>query len=311
MTAKTLMVLGTMSTAGKSLFVTGLCRLYARRGWKVVPFKAQNMSNNAAVCSGGEIGRAQAIQADAAGVIPSVQMNPILLKPEADSRSQVVVSGQVWGNYSARDYYPQKDELWGPVTRSLDVLREQADIVFIEGAGSPAELNLMESDIVNMAVARYASSPCLLIGDIDRGGVFAQLLGTYELLEPRDQALIKGFVVNKFRGDIALFQPGIDILEKRSGIPVLGVMPYLHNHGIADEDAADLLENQTMGNGRVDIAVIWLPHISNFDDFDPLRMEADVYGLSTTLRIWVIPRRSFYRVPKARCLIWIGWFAPG
>ncbi len=276
MPAKTLMVLGTMSSAGKSLFVTGLCRLYARRGWKVAPFKAQNMSNNAAVCSGGEIGRAQAIQAYAAGVIPSVTMNPILLKPESDQRSQAIVLGQVWGQYKAAEYYTKVDSLWEPVAHSLDSLRQEAEIVFIEGAGSPAELNLMDGDIVNLAVARYAGAPCLLIGDIDRGGIFAQLLGTYGLLEKSDQALMKGFVVNKFRGDLALFRSGIDILEQRSGIPVLGVLPYLYAHGIADEDAAGLADKAVEGTGKVDIAVIWLPHISNFDDFDPLRMEADV-----------------------------------
>lgn len=271
------MVLGTMSSAGKSLFVTGLCRLYARRGWKVAPFKAQNMSNNAAVCSGGEIGRAQAIQAYAAGITPTVAMNPVLLKPEADRRSQAVVLGQVWGRYAAAEYYSQRDALWEPITHSLDSLRERSDIVFIEGAGSPAELNLAGSDIVNMAVARYAGSPCLLIGDIDRGGIFAQLLGTYWLLEKGDQALVKGFVVNKFRGDFSLFQPGIDILEQRSGLPVLGVLPYLHEHGIADEDAAGLADKMADDDGGLDVAVIWLPHISNFDDFDSLRMERDVH----------------------------------
>jgi len=276
MPAKTLMVLGTMSSAGKSLFVTGLCRLYARRGWRVVPFKAQNMSNNAAVCSGGEIGRAQAIQAYAAGVAPSVMMNPILLKPESDQRSQVVVLGKVWGRTSAGEYYGRKEALWETVAQSLDALRNEAEIVFIEGAGSPAELNLSDFDVVNLAVARYAKSPCLLIGDIDRGGIFAQLLGTFWLLDKEDQALIKGFVVNKFRGDLSLFRAGIDILEQRSGLPVLSVLPYLHNHGIADEDAAGLADHLAGGHGNVDIAVIWLPHISNFDDFDPLRMETDV-----------------------------------
>jgi adenosylcobyric acid synthase len=276
MPAKTLMVVGTMSTAGKSLLVTGLCRLYARRGWRVAPFKAQNMSNNAAVCSGGEIGRAQAVQAYAAGVIPTVAMNPVLLKPEADHRSQVVVRGQVWGAFTARDYYPQSSMLWQVVTQSLDELRREAELVIIEGAGSPAELNLKTGDIVNMAVARYASAPCLLVGDIDRGGIFAQLLGTYWLLDEAEQSLVKGFVVNKFRGDLSLFQSGIEELETRSGLPVLGVLPYLHNHGIADEDAAGLISTPQSAPGALDLAVIWLPHISNFDDFDPLRMEPGV-----------------------------------
>jgi adenosylcobyric acid synthase len=234
------------------------------------------MSNNAAVCSGGEIGRAQAAQAQAAGVAPTVAMNPILLKPEADNRSQVVVRGKVWGAFSARDYYPKREVLWKAVSQSLDELRRQADLVVMEGAGSPAELNLMASDIVNLAAARYASAPCLLVGDIDRGGIFAQLLGTYSLLDDADRPLLKGFIVNKFRGDLSMFQSGVDLLEGRSGLPVLGVVPYLHNHGIADEDAAGLSEHAVRGEGRLDLAVIWLPHISNFDDVDPLWFEPDV-----------------------------------
>jgi adenosylcobyric acid synthase len=277
MTAKTLMVLGTMSTAGKSLLVTGLCRLYARRGWCVVPFKAQNMSNNAAVCSGGEIGRAQAVQAFAAGAIPTVAMNPVLLKPEADNRSQVVVRGQVWGTFSARDYYPRRNELWQVVTQSLEELRREAELVIIEGAGSPVELNLKNDDIVNMALARHVSAPSLLVGDIDRGGIFAQLLGTCWLLDEAERKLVKGFVVNKFRGDLSLFHTGIEELETRSGLPVLGVLPYLHNHGIADEDAAGLISTPHSAPGALDLAVIWLPHISNFDDFDPLRIEPGVH----------------------------------
>jgi adenosylcobyric acid synthase len=265
-----------MSTAGKSLLVTGLCRLYARRGWRVLPFKAQNMSNNAAVCSGGEIGRAQAVQAYAAGVIPTVAMNPVLLKPEADHRSQAVVRGQVWMTFSAKDYYARRSELWQVVTQSLEELRREAELVIIEGAGSPAELNLKADDIVNMAVARYASAPCLLVGDIDRGGIFAQLLGTYWLLDEAERSLVKGFVVNKFRGDLTLFQSGVAEIEKRSGLPVIGVVPYIHNHGIADEDAAGLINPSTTAPEGLDLAVIWLPHISNFDDFDPLRMEPGV-----------------------------------
>ena len=180
------------------------------------------------------------------------------------------------GPSSARDYYPQREVLWQAVSQSLDELRQQADLVVMEGAGSPAELNLMASDIVNLAVARYASAPCLLVGDIDRGGIFAQLLGTYGLLDEADRKLLKGLIVNKFRGDLSMFQSGVDLLEGRSGLPVLGVVPYLHNHGIADEDAAGLSEHAVSGDGRLDLAVIWLPHISNFDDVDPLWFEPDV-----------------------------------
>lgn len=276
MTAKTLMVLGSMSTAGKSLLVAGLCRLYARRGWQVAPFKAQNMSNNAAVCSGGEIGRAQASQAYAAGIEPTVDMNPILLKPEADSHSQVIIHGQVWDSISARSYYERRNHLWQAVTHSLDGLKERFELVIMEGAGSPAEMNLQKNDIVNLAAAHYAQAPCLLVGDIDRGGVFAQLLGTLWLLNDADRKIIRGLVVNKFRGDPGLFLDGIQILEERGGVPVIGVVPYLPDHGIAEEDAAPLTAAARGKPGAVEIAVIHLPHISNFDDIDPLLFEPQV-----------------------------------
>jgi len=277
MKAKTLMVMGTSSSCGKSLLVTALCRIFSRRRLRVLPFKAQNMSNNAAVCAGGEIGRAQAEQAFACGVEPSVLMNPILLKPEANNRSQVVILGKARHALSAMDYYAQKAELWNVVRQSLDTLRGQADLVIIEGAGSPVELNLMKDDIVNLAVARYADAPCLLVGDIDRGGIFAQLLGTLWLIPEEDRRLVKGFVVNKFRGDLRLFSPGIDMLEARSGVKVFGVVPYLDLHGVADEDAVSVEEAPTMNTGEgLDIAVIHLPRISNFDDFDPLRNESQV-----------------------------------
>jgi adenosylcobyric acid synthase len=278
MTAKTLMVLGSMSSAGKSLLVTGLCRLYARRGWKTAPFKAQNMSNNAAVCSGGEIGRAQAAQAYAAGVEPTVDMNPVLLKPEADSRSQVIVRGQVQDSLSARDYYARRGLLWQAVTESIDHLKDRFDLLIMEGAGSPAEINLRRNDIVNLAAARYAQAPCLLVGDIDRGGVFAQLLGTLWLLDDNDRRFVRGLIVNKFRGDINLFTDGIRILQERSSLPVLGVVPFLHGHGIADEDAAPLGDYPPAGaaSAAADIAVIHFPHISNSDDMDPLKAEPQV-----------------------------------
>jgi adenosylcobyric acid synthase len=276
---KTLMLVGSSSSAGKSLLVAALCRIYKRRGQRVVPFKAQNMSNNAAVCPGGEIGRAQAVQAHAAGLEPSVDMNPVLLKPEADSRSQVVLRGQVWDTLPAREYYRHMETLWQAVTESLDKLRSEYELVIIEGAGSPAELNLKKGDIVNMRVAEYAQSPVLLIGDIDRGGVFAQLLGTVWLLEPEERALVKGFLVNKFRGDIELFKDGVRILEERGEVPVVGVIPYLHNHGIAEEDAVSIEGPATMDAaipGMIDVAVVRLPRISNFDDMDPLALEPGV-----------------------------------
>jgi adenosylcobyric acid synthase len=280
MTAKTLTILGTSSSAGKSLLVTALCHSYARRGIKVAPFKAQNMSNNAAVCpDGAEIGRAQAVQAAAAGLEPTVDMNPILIKPEADSRSQVVVNGAPWQTLSARDYYPNKDYLWLQVTQAMDRLREQYDLVIVEGAGSAAELNLRAGDIVNMRVAQYADSPVLLVGDIDRGGIFAQLLGTHWLLTDDEKELLKGFIVNKFRGDIKLFEDGIQILEERSDKPVVGVVPYLHNLHIPEEDAVALEAPDPIRiqqSSGTDIAVIHLPRIANFDDFDPLVAEPGV-----------------------------------
>lgn len=283
MTANVLMVQGTSSSAGKSLLTAALCRIYARRGVRVAPFKAQNMSNNAAVCpDGSEIGRAQAVQAVACGVEPTAEMNPILLKPEADARSQVVVMGRPWNNLSARAYYRHKGELWKVVTRALDHLRAQYELVIMEGAGSPVELNLKAGDIVNMAIARYAQAPVLLVGDIDRGGIFAQLLGTLWLLPDDERALVKGLLVNKFRGDPSLFVEGVRILEERGGVPVLGVIPYLAQLSIPEEDAVSLEELRAQGQAGgtpqdvVDIVVVRLPRIANFDDFDPLLNEPGV-----------------------------------
>lgn len=288
MPAKVLMVQGTSSSAGKSLLVTALCRIFARQGVRVAPFKAQNMSNNAAVCpDGAEIGRAQATQAAAAGLEPTADMNPILLKPEADSRSQVVVRGKAWRTLPAGRYYERKSELWSVVTAALDRLRSAYELVIIEGAGSPAELNLRAGDIVNMAVARHARAPVLLVGDIDRGGIFAQLLGTLWLLTPEEQALLRGFVVNKFRGDLDLFVDGVRILEERGDVPVLGVVPFLHDIAIPEEDAVALEQPSAAPRSfgaaqdgspaaEVDIAVVRLPRISNFDDFDPLAAEPGV-----------------------------------
>ncbi len=280
MTAKILMVQGSSSSAGKSLLVGALCRIYARRGLRVAPFKAQNMSNNAAVCSdGGEIGRAQALQAAAARLEPSAEMNPVLIKPEAEARSQVVVMGRAWRTLEAGAYYRHKAFLWEQVTAALDRLRAAYELVVIEGAGSAAELNLRRGDIVNMAVARYTHAPVLLVGDIDRGGIFAQLLGTLWLLEPDERKLVCGLVVNKFRGAPALFDDGLRILEEKGGVPVLGVIPYLKGLSLPDEDAVSIEDIPAPGPlppSTIDLAVLRLPRIANFDDFDPLRAEPGV-----------------------------------
>jgi adenosylcobyric acid synthase len=281
MTAKTLMIMGTSSSAGKSLLTAALCRCFARRGVRVAPFKAQNMSNNACVCSGGgEIGRSQALQAMAAGVDPHTDLNPILLKPEGDSRSQVIVNGRPWNTLTANDYFARKRELWPVVTGALDRLRDEYELVVIEGAGSPAELNLADVEIVNISVARYCRSTVLLVGDIERGGIFAQLLGTLSLLSPEDRALIQGLVVNKFRGDRRLFDRGREMLEHRGHVPVLGVLPWLPDLQIPEEDAVALSQidqSPRISNSTdLNIAVIRLPHISNFDDFDPLKSVAGV-----------------------------------
>ncbi|MCC7119511.1 MAG: cobyric acid synthase [Anaerolineales bacterium] len=282
MTAKALMIQGSSSSAGKSLITTALCRIYARRGIKVAPFKAQNMSNNAAVCAdGGEIGRAQALQAMASNLEPAVDMNPVLIKPEADSRSQIILNGRPWQTLEAKTYYEKKEILWGQVKESLDRLRRSYELVIIEGAGSPAELNLKRGDIVNMAVAKYAQAPVLLVGDIDRGGIFAQLIGTHFLLEPDEQKLMRGFIVNKFRGDLSLFDDGVQIIQQKTRLPVLGVIPYLKGLSLPDEDAVSVeaasRSAQPASTSQTDIAVIALPRIANFDDFDSLRAESNVH----------------------------------
>jgi len=282
MTAKTLMIQGSSSSAGKSLLVTALCRIYARGGIRVAPFKAQNMSNNAAVCAdGSEIGRAQALQAVAAGLSPTVDMNPILIKPEADSRSQIILMGRPWRTLEARTYYEKKAILWQSVTAALERLRASYELVIIEGAGSPAELNLHANDIVNMAVACFAHSPVLLVGDIDRGGIFAQLLGTLWLLQDEERALVRGFLVNKFRGDLSLFKDGVNILEQKGNVPVLGVIPYLHGLYLPDEDAVAVevsasSDHKPVSAASIEIVVLSLPRIANFDDFDSLRSESDI-----------------------------------
>jgi adenosylcobyric acid synthase len=279
MPAKTLMVQGTTSSAGKSLLVTALCRIFAQDGVRVAPFKAQNMALNSFVTpEGHEIGRAQAVQAQAAGLPPHVDMNPILLKPEGDARSQVVVMGRPWQTLAATDYYERKRVLWEQVTAALARIRERYELVVIEGAGSPAEINLREGDIVNMAVALHADAPVLLVGDIDRGGVFASLLGTLMLIEAEERRLVKGVVINKFRGDVRLLEPGLEMFEVRAGVPVLGVIPYLHDLCIAEEDSVALEgARAAVGlGGVIDVAVIRFPRISNFDDFDALALEPGV-----------------------------------
>ena len=279
MTARVLMIQGTMSSVGKSLLVAALCRVFKQDGLRVAPFKAQNMAlNSFATRDGREIGRAQAMQAEAAGVDVTVEMNPVLIKPEADSFAQIVVMGKPWARLPAGEYMRRRGELWDVVTRALDSLRAQYDVVVIEGAGSPVELNLTRGDLVNMAMAEYADAPVLLVGDIDRGGIFAQLLGTHALLEGSERARLKGFIVNKFRGDARLFTDGVKILEERSGVPVIGVMPFVRDLRIAEEDsvALEVANSQQSTANSIDIVVIHLPHISNFDDLDPLRAEDDV-----------------------------------
>ena len=228
---------------GKSILVTALCRIFRQDGYKVAPFKSQNMALNSFVTrEGGEIGRAQAVQAEAAGIEPSVDMNPVLLKPEADSRSQVIVMGKVAKTLKAAEYYNYTPHLLGVIENCLDNLRSNYDIVVIEGAGSPAEINLKEREIVNMRIARMAASPVLLVGDIDRGGVFASLLGTLMLLVPEESERVKGLIINKFRGDLSLLKPGLAMLEEKAGKPVLGVVPYFRDLGIAQEDSVYLDE---------------------------------------------------------------------
>jgi adenosylcobyric acid synthase len=271
------MVQGTASSAGKSVLVAALCRVFAREGVRVAPFKAQNMSNNSFVdADGREMGRAQVEQAAAARIAPRAEMNPILLKPEADHRSQLVVLGRPQGIVRGSDFLRRKRELWPVVCSALELLLDSYDLVLIEGAGSPAEINLRDGDIVNMRVALHASAPVLLVGDIDRGGVFAHLVGTLQLLQPAERALVKGLVVNKFRGSRALLQPGISWLEEYTGLPVLGVVPWLDRIGVAEEDAVALEAARGGEAGELDVAVIKLPHVANFDDLDALAAEPGV-----------------------------------
>ncbi|MBD2019554.1 cobyric acid synthase CobQ [Leptolyngbya sp. FACHB-36] len=274
---KAIMVVGTTSHAGKSLLTAAICRILSRRGWRVAPFKAQNMALNAYVTSGGgEIGHAQAVQAWAAGIAPVVEMNPILLKPQGDMTSQVILKGRAVGKVSAADYYDQFFEIgWQAVEESLRRLGEEFDLLVCEGAGSPAEINLKHRDLTNMRVAKHLNAPTLLVVDIDRGGAFAHVVGTLELLDPDERALIRGVVINKFRGQRSLLQPGIDWLQERTGIPVVGVIPWL-DHAFPAEDSLSLFDRPTQTNGDINITVVRLPRISNFTDFDPLEAESTV-----------------------------------
>ena len=278
MTAKALMFQGTGSDVGKSLIVAGLCRAYARRGLRVRPFKPQNMSNNAAVTAdGGEIGRAQALQALAAGAPPNVDMNPVLLKPQSETGAQVVVQGRVIGNARAREYQALKPKLMAPVLESFARLKGEADLVLIEGAGSAAEINLRQGDIANMGFARAAACPVALVGDIDRGGIFAQILGTKAALAPDDAAMIVGFIVNKFRGDAALFESGMTTLAERTGWRAFGLAPFFPAaQRLPAEDAFGLRSVATRAGAPVTVAVPVLRRIANFDDFDPLKLEPAV-----------------------------------
>ncbi|GAX89222.1 cobyric acid synthase CobQ [Effusibacillus lacus] len=275
------MVQGTASDAGKSLLCTALCRIFARRGFTVAPFKSQNMALNSYVTADGkEIGRAQGVQAEACGIPATVDMNPILLKPKGNMTSQVVVRGVPIGDMSAIDYrLDYVPTAIGIIKDSLARLCNTHEVVVLEGAGSPVEINLKDRDITNMKVAELADAPVILVADIDRGGVFASIVGTLELLEPRERERVKGFVINKFRGDIRLLEPGLDWLEKRTGIPVLGVVPYQRDLYIESEDSVVLdkmnLKKPAVAN-ELDVVVIRFPLISNFTDVDPLRFEPDV-----------------------------------
>ena len=275
MKARCIMVLGTTSGAGKSWVATALCRYYARQGLKVAPFKAQNMSNNARVVASpsgqGEIGSAQYFQALAARAVPEVRMNPLLLKPERDTHSQVVLMGQVNAELGRLPWRARSEQVWPAITAALDALRAENDVVVIEGAGSPAEINLAESDIVNMRVALHANAACLLVTDIDRGGAFAHLYGTWALLPPLQQQRIKGFVLNKFRGDASLLSPAPEMLQERTGVPTVATLPMWWQHGLPEEDG--VFDDRTTAAGQVNrtVAVIAYPRISNLDEFQPLK----------------------------------------
>jgi adenosylcobyric acid synthase len=272
------MIQGTGSHVGKSLLVAGLCRAYTRRGLKVRPFKPQNMSNNAAVTAdGGEIGRAQALQARACGIAPSIHMNPILLKPQTEIGAQVIVQGRVFATCDARDYANLKHRLLTYVLESFDELSRDADLILAEGAGSPAEINLRAHDVANMGFAEAADLPVVLVGDIDRGGVIAALVGTHALLEPAERARLKGYLINKFRGDPSLFDDAHPIIAARTGMRSYGVIPWFdHAERLPAEDILGLQDFAPPAHGAIKVAVLRFPRIANFDDLDPLAAEPDV-----------------------------------
>ena len=268
--AKAIMIQGTTSNAGKSLLAAGLCRIFKQDGYRVAPFKSQNMALNSFITEEGlEMGRAQVMQAAAAGIAPDVRMNPILLKPTSDKGSQVIVNGEVLGNMNAKEYYAKKHELIPDIMKAYGELDAEYDIIVIEGAGSPAEINLKEQDIVNMGMARMAGAPVLIVGDIDKGGVFAALAGTMLLLTDEEKAMVKGTIINKFRGDVSILKRGLTMLEDIIHVPVVGVVPYLRIH-VDDEDSLTERFERSQKPALVDIAVLRFPRISNFTDFNPL-----------------------------------------
>ena len=278
MTAKALMLQGTGSDVGKSVLTAGLCRIVRRRGFKVAPFKPQNMSNNAAACpGGGEIGRAQALQARAAGVQPTTDMNPVLLKPQTDRMAQVVVRGTALSTMEAMEYMSKRDTLLDTVVESFETLCKSHDFVFVEGAGSPAEVNLRDRDIANMGFARRVDAPVCLIGDIDKGGVIASLVGTQYVISPEDAAMIKGFIVNKFRGNLRLFDDGVQFIGDRTGWPCFGVVPWLRATArLPAEDAVSLQQSAPVETDAIKIVAPMFSRLANFDDADPLRLEPGV-----------------------------------
>lgn len=279
--AKAIMIQGTMSNVGKSLLTAGLCRVFRQDGYRVAPFKSQNMALNSGITADGlEMGRAQMMQAEACGIAPDVRMNPILLKPVTDVGSQVIVNGRVLGNMKAADYFRYKQKLIPDIMQAYQSLAAEYDIIVLEGAGSPAEINLKQDDIVNMNMAKWAGAPVLLVGDIDRGGVFAQLVGTMLLLEPEEQQRVKGLVINKFRGDAAILEPGLRQLEEKADVPVVGVMPYVYVD-IDEEDSLSTRLKQQKRTAALDVVVIRLPRMANFTDF--MALEAEPGGASCVM----------------------------